>query len=139
MKILNRPPKLQWLIKLFFPGYDFDRVVAFAFGDTIYTHFDPIADYDLIHEKVHLRQMRYSKLYGIIHFIKFFFSRRFRYKTELEAYQEEYKYIQKIAPNQGYQAAQKFAEVLSGQGKNAYIIGKVAEYDIALFEILSYN
>lgn len=140
VKIVNRPPRLQWIVRLFFPGYDFSRVVGFAFGDTIYTRFDPLPDYNLVHEKVHLRQMRYSKLWGVIHFIRFALSRKFRYKTEVEAYGEEYRFIKnKYGEKVARQAAEQFADILSGQGENAYVYGKTQERSVALEEILSYN
>ena len=136
MRIINRPPKLQWIVKAFFPGYDFSKVI-FAFGDTIYAA-KPLASYNLVHEKVHLRQMKYSKLYGIIHFIRFVLSKKFRYQSELEAYQEEYKYIKKIAPQAADKCARGFAKILAGESENSYVYGKVADsYDSALWDILN--
>lgn len=139
MRIVNRPPKLQWILRLFFRGYDFNKVAAFSFGDTIYTKQNPLPDYNLVHEQTHLEQMRHSKVYAILHFIRFVLSRKFRYKTELEAYQREYGYIKKIAPDAASRAAHEFAKVLAGEGKNAFVYGKVIDYDIALFSILNYS
>ncbi len=134
MKLSHSPPKLQWVIKLFFPGYNFEKVVGFAFGDTIYSK-EPLEDHNLIHEETHLRQMGYSKWKGIIHFIRFAFSRKFRYNTEVEAYREEYLFLKRKYPQAAERAAVRFAELLAG--KNSYIFGKVAEYDEALYRILN--
>ena len=136
IKIINRPPRFYWLIRFFSPSYDFKKVLAFAFGNLIFTHLDPIPDHILLHEKVHLRQMRYSRFWGAIHFIRFVLSDKFKYKTELEAYKAEYEYIKRIAPNYSLEAAKRYAEVLSGQGKNAYIYGRLKSYEEALTDII---
>jgi len=92
MKIKNRPPKLYWLVRLFFPDYDFKTTTAFTFGDTIYCD-KKLSEDVLVHERIHLRQMRHSNLYGTVHFLRCWWSKDFFYRTELEAYREQYKYI----------------------------------------------
>lgn len=135
MKILNRPPKLQWIIRLFFPGYDFDKVVGFAFGGTIYTRFNPLPEYSLVHERVHLKQMRYSKFYAIIHFIRFVLSKNFRYKTELEAYRKEYRFLKRFHPKDAEESVRQFARVLAGEGKFAYVYSTGVDYETAFTDL----
>src|SRR3990167_1742631 len=128
MKISHNPPKLYWLLRLFFPDYDFNEIHAFAFGDTIYTKDNPLADYHIVHERVHLEQMKYSKLYAIWHFLKFWFSTKFRYQTELEAYREQYRFMRE----KGYSiAGNDLANALSDK----LIYGNVASYEQAYLDI----
>ena len=135
-KIKHKPPFFDFVIRWFFSGYRFEKVMAVTFGDTIYSHLNPIPDHILLHEKVHLRQMKYSKFWGAIHFIRFVLSDEFKYKVELEAYKEVYQYIRKVAPNQALEAAQKYADILSGQGDEAYVYGSLVSYEEALTDII---
>jgi len=70
--IKNAPPKLYWLVRVFFPNHCFNCRVAFSFANTIYTKYnlDEEVNKDIYaHELVHLRQMRYNIVYSIIHLI----------------------------------------------------------------------
>src|SRR3990167_1878349 len=109
MKISHNPPKLYWLVRLFFPDYNFNEITAFSFGDTIYTHENPLADFHFVHEKVHLKQMKYSKVYAVWHFLKFWFSQSFLYRVELEAYREQARFME----DKGLHFGQKIADALS--------------------------
>ena len=129
MKILHRSPRLYWLIRLFFPDYRFEVVHGFAFGDTIYSRHNPVPQDVLVHEKVHLKQMKYSKLYGVWHFARFVLSKGFRYRIELEAFRAQYKFCK----NKGLVLSpHRMAKNLSEQK----IYGRYVSYDEALMDIL---
>lgn len=84
-------PALWWLVKMFFWNYD-PETIYFTFGDTMYCSSYP-EDYIIVHEGEHCKQMRYSKIFACLHFLKYRFSRKFRYRMELEAFRAEYKFI----------------------------------------------
>ena len=129
MKILHRPPRLYWLLRFFFPEYRFEVTHGFAFGDTIYSRHNPVPQDVLIHERIHLKQMRYSKLYGIWHFARFVFSKEFRYKKELEAFRAQYRFCMSKGLTLN---PQRIAKNLSEQK----IYGRRVSYNKALIDIL---
>ena len=127
MKILHRPPRLCWVIQLFFK-YDFNNIHALSFGNTIYSKHNPIS-LDLIeHEKVHLKQMKHSRIYAAWHFIKYILSKRFRYETELKAYRVQYNFCKKKG---WFLDPKKIALHLAGEEYK-----KCISYDEALMDIL---
>jgi len=91
--IYNRPPRLYWLVRLFFPEYRFEKTLAFSFGDTIYSQESPLPEDIFVHEEVHLEQMKWSKLYGIIHFLRCFFSKKYYYEAEVEGYIAQFHWL----------------------------------------------
>lgn len=102
MLLRKQKPKLWFLVRLFHPNAEWGNV-AFAFGDTIYSNTG--LSYEIeAHEHVHLAQMKYSKLWGVVHFIRYTFSRAYRLDSELEAYRHQIRfmkgdrsYVRKIA------------------------------------------
>lgn len=66
--------------------------VAMAFGDTIYCSKDKLTDEIIAHEKVHLRQHKYSKLYATYILIKCTFNNKFYEELEREAYREQLRF-----------------------------------------------
>lgn len=76
-----------WLIKLMFPHAEWGKLVL-TFGDTIYAS-TPLNESQLIHEKIHLEQHHYSKMYAVYYIFRYFISPKFRLKSELEAYRAE--------------------------------------------------
>ena len=110
--IIHRRPKLWRIIKIFNKNYDPERT-SLAFGGTIYTerHLGPS---DLTHEEVHCRQMRYSKLIGVVHFVRFHFSKSFRFRMELEAFRAQYQFLVDLAPGSKNRTAHILARELSG-------------------------
>jgi hypothetical protein len=91
MRIVYKKPWFWFLVKLFQPDVDFDNV-AMSFGDTIYCS-RTISAHQLVHEQVHVKHMRESKVIGILYFIAYAFSRKFRRECEIEAYQAQFDYI----------------------------------------------
>jgi len=88
-KIIYKKPMLYFLIKLLFRDYNFNNGVIFSFGNKIYTNKE-LKIWKRGHEFIHCKQMKFSSIYAIIYFIKYLFLRKFRLKSELEAFQTEY-------------------------------------------------
>lgn len=133
MKIVNHPPKYIKIVQWFFPEYEFDKITAFTFADTIYTHYNPLADFHQIHEREHIRQMKGSRIIGIIHFLRYCFSKKFRYQSELEAYRKQYKYMKYMYPEQSQMALGSMAKTLSGRK----IYGGLVDYETAYKDLLN--
>lgn len=93
MKIKNKRPLFWFMVKMFFPSVEWNKV-AFTFGDTIYSS-QPLSKAILGHELVHIEQHRNSKLFAMYIFIRYFFSKKFRLELEIPAYQAEWKIIKK--------------------------------------------
>lgn len=81
---------LWWIVKMFNPQAHWGSVI-FSFGDTIYTHKYPLSKTELAHEKVHLQQHHYSKLFAIYDAVRSFIDKKYYLQCEIEAYQAENK------------------------------------------------
>lgn len=90
IKIISKKPALWFIIKLFFPLYDYEKGTVFTFSNRIYGKNISVST--LMHEKVHCRQMGYSMARGVLHFIRYYLSKNYRFKMELEAFREQYKF-----------------------------------------------
>lgn len=115
-KISERPPKYWRLLKLLFPDYN-PGIHAVSFGDTVYVPFDlPEPELLMVHERVHLKQQRYSKIYGLYFLFKYRFNTDFRIKSELEAFTAQYKYFVSTTPAKHlwYAYRDQIAKELSG-------------------------
>ncbi len=110
--IIHRRPKLWRVIKLFNRNYK-PAGTTFTFGDKIYAEGDP-GPSTRAHEEVHCRQMRYSKLIGVVHFVRFHFSKSFRFRMELEAFRAQYQFLVDLAPGSKNRTAHILARELSG-------------------------
>lgn len=91
-KIKNQKPRLYWLVRVFFPDYNFDRGHVFTFYRTIYTK-SAMSEALLAHELRHIEQQGSSLVYSIVHSICYRLSADFRYQSELEGYRAEYQAI----------------------------------------------
>lgn len=91
MKIRYEQPWFWPIVQHFQPGVDFEKI-AISFGDTIYCA-KTIPAHLLVHEKVHVKHMRESKFFGVIYYLRYALSMKFRRKCELEAYQAQFDYI----------------------------------------------
>jgi len=91
MKISHNKPPHYLILKWVF-GFDWNQNVA-TLGDTIYFSIPKLPDHLMEHEKIHLKQQRYSKLYAVWWWVKYIFSKEFRFSQELEAYRAQYKYF----------------------------------------------
>ena len=88
---IQRPP--FWiLLKLFFPAYNPRGTVAVAFGRVVYANQDFSEDFK-IHEETHLIQQKRSYLYATYWWIKYVFSRKFRFYQELDAFRRQYRFV----------------------------------------------
>jgi len=112
-KIIPRKPVFFGLLKLFFPAIGDNTIIAF--GDTIYAK-DPLSKDKIVHEQVHLEQHKYSNLWAIIYLIRYRLSKRFRLKSEIEAFHEQYSVS-------GDWILEKAAKILSGK-----LYGEIISY-----------
>ncbi len=90
MKYKKKKPFLAQLLRLKFPEIVNNGVVM-VWGNTIYGATKIPKDLER-HEKVHIDQCKGSKLRGLIWWLKYVFSRKFRLNQEIEAYQKQYQY-----------------------------------------------
>jgi hypothetical protein len=91
--ISMQPPRYWQLLKLLFPDYN-PGIHAVTFGNTVYVPFElPDPELLMVHERVHLVQQRYSRIWGLIFLFKYRFNTNFRIKSELEAFTVQYKYF----------------------------------------------
>lgn len=88
MKIKNKQP-LLWPIVQFFFKAEFKNIQAFTFGDTVYCPYYPLPTHVIAHEQVHIEQHRGSKVVAACLFLPYVFSKRFRLKLELPAFQAQ--------------------------------------------------
>lgn len=84
----SKPPYYR-LIKLIFPEYDFEKTTM-TWGGVIYTSID-MPEALLVHELVHVRQQQGKNRWLFL--LRYWLSPRFRYRMELEAFQEEWRYL----------------------------------------------
>lgn len=87
--IKYKKPMFFWVLKILNPKVKWGNV-SIAFGDTVYLSNHDLHGSTLEHERVHCEQMRYSKIRGILHVIRYHISKEYRYKTEVEACARQY-------------------------------------------------
>ena len=95
MKIITKPPIGYSLVKRLFPDFDPEKHLM-TLGDVIYTKYHlkhHIQDHILVHEMYHATQQRHSKFWGLIYFLKFAGSKKFRYNSELQAFKAQVDYL----------------------------------------------
>lgn len=73
-----------WIWKFLFPNVPFKNM-AFTWGDTVYTDRE-LPKEVIAHEKMHVRQQRYSKVFGFFCILLYKFNRSYRRKCEIEAH-----------------------------------------------------
>lgn len=96
-KIINHPPALFWLLKLFFPAINPDYII-FAFGDRIYS-VQPLPEHLLVHEKTHLRQHHHSRIIATLWWIPYILFPKFRLSQEIEAYANQWEFVAMTEPS----------------------------------------
>mgnify|MGYP001590905190 FL=1 len=88
--LVHYPPWYLPVWRLRFSEAIWDNGVILAWGKKVYCKFT--LDNSLIaHEKVHLKQQRFSYIYGLWWLVKYSFSARFRLLQEIPAHQAEYR------------------------------------------------
>ncbi len=92
-RIIYRRPLLWFVVKIFFPKAKWGEI-AFTFGNTIYSPRE-MRDDLIIHELVHMKQQRGSRLLGCVWFMKYVISKKFRVRIEIEAYRAQYLFIKR--------------------------------------------
>ena len=121
MKIKNKKPWLAYILVLRFPLI-LKKSTLMVWGDTIYYEGEEkVIGHLLEHEKTHIIQSRGSKWIGLIWWLRYCCSKRFRLKQELEAYRVQYK------ASGDPRVLMKIAQDLSGQ-----LYGNVCSYEEAV-------
>lgn len=112
-KVRKGKPFIWRWIKKEFPGTDPEKIVI-AFGDTIYTEH-PISQDLLVHEHVHLRRQKYSKIYALWWWRKYLTNVKFRAEEEAVAYRTQYQFVKKNVTDRNAlsHAASQMANMLS--------------------------
>ena len=92
MQILAKKPFIAYLYRLRFgKEASYEKGVIFPFNQKIYTRY-PLSEHLKVHEETHIKQQ--GNLLGSIKWvILYLISATFRLKQEIEAYQNQYKYI----------------------------------------------
>lgn len=90
MKIKNRKSKLWNLLKIIFPNAKMEEVWL-TFNKTIWCPSGITQDL-IVHEKVHIEQ-QINLFNSVIWWIRYIFSKRFRYSQELPAYKKQFEYL----------------------------------------------
>lgn len=120
----NKPP--HWLIMRMVFKCDWNRT-AFAFGNTIYSKTE-LPDHIIKHESVHLEQQHHSFIGAWVWLVRYLFSKKYRYRMELEAYQEQWRFFRRhYAYNYHADFIAKVAGDLSGK-----LYGNIVSYDEAV-------
>lgn len=114
IKIKYEPPFFWPLIKRFNPAAIWGGVIV-CWGDTIYASpsLKPLPQHLIIHETVHCRQQRYSKVWGTLVLIWYNLSPKFRLKCELEAYRAEVRYGEKAENLASHLASDVYGNIIS--------------------------
>lgn len=122
----NEKPKNWDLLEKTF-GVSWERV-AVAYGNTAYSKY-PLLDDVKAHELVHLKQQKYNEKDADIWWKKYIADEHFRFDQELEAYQEQYKYLKARIKNSQtlFERLDKMAKDLSGS-----MYGNLTTYGVAM-------
>lgn len=117
MKIVHIPPPNYKEIQKHFPEADFEKGILFTYGDTCYCK--QITDDLIIHEQTHTKQQTNPKEW----WERYFKDPEFRLSQELEAYKNQWKYIDiKVKDrNLKYKMLNSIASALSGNLYNNII------------------
>jgi len=92
MQIKQKKPWLAYILALKFPLI-LDKDTLMVWGNTIYYEGEEkVTGHLLKHEKVHIKQCRGSKWIGLLWWLRYSFSKKFRLSQELEAYRVQYKH-----------------------------------------------
>lgn len=134
IKMKYKKPFFWPILKLFFPAYDPEGTVAVAFGRIVYANQE-IDEHYKVHEATHLKQHRHSYFFAVIWWIKYLFSKKFRYEQELEAFAVQYQWIKKHWPKNKHQ---DILLHLSGQ-LSSELYGSMVDIYQARINIISYG
>lgn len=85
MQIINKHPWFWFFIKWFYPTVDLNTT-AMCWGKKIYT-FMNLTPEQIAHEEVH---SIYQGYFVLFYFLRYTYSRSFRYRMEYEAYYVQY-------------------------------------------------
>jgi len=127
--IKKTKPLIFPLLKIFFPACDFENV-AIVWGDTIYCKSEISEDLKE-HELTHIRQNKGSKFWGLIWWIKYILSKKFRLSQELEAYQNQYRFAKK---NYRKEIAQNLLNIIAGD-LSGELYGNIISFEDAINKI----
>jgi len=118
---IYEPAKKKW-------GVDFKKGVVFTYGDVIHS-INPIPKDLMQHELVHVRQHREYEGGPDAWWERYLEDAEFRTSQELEAYREQWKYVQRTVKdrNKAIVYLRHYAQSLSGT-----MYGEVMTYGEAL-------
>lgn len=122
----KKPPHYL-ILKILF-GFDWNLNIA-AFGDTIHAKH-PLPDHLEVHESIHLHQQKYSKIYAIWWWIKYIVSKKFRLSQELEAYRNEWHFIQYESSYSMNQKLDRLEHIVFNLSSKLY--GNIVSHDEAI-------
>ena len=90
MRFKENKPFLAYILAIKFPMIIEDEQMM-VWGKTIYTKHK-LPEHLLEHEKVHIKQQR-NKFIGLIWWIRYTFSVKFRLSQEIEAFKKQYEIL----------------------------------------------
>ena len=88
----DKPPIWDELVERYHPSWE---RTAVAYGDTIHAKYLPLPPDVEVHERIHLKQQGYTKEGAKEWWDKYINDTEFRLEQELEAYQGQYKFLQR--------------------------------------------
>jgi len=112
IKIIYSRPPFWRILKMFFPDYDPDGTIAVAFGRVVYANQDFDESFK-IHEETHLRQQKRSYFFAVIWWARYLFSKKFRFKQELEAFRRQYLFIKSTKGYDSFKALLNLSDALA--------------------------
>lgn len=113
LNIKRTAPPFYWIIRFFFPSANLETT-CFVFGSVIYCRYDLPPDL-LAHELTHVKQQKSSFWCGIVWWVKYIASPKFRLSQEVEAYQNQFKYaVENYDRNQTDYLLRRISSDLSG-------------------------
>jgi len=109
---------LCWILGLFFPASKRMDNIYMAFGKIVFVPAGVlrVPQDMLVHELTHLHQQNFNYFKAILWWIRYVFSKRFRYAQELEAYHTQFHFLCKFVRdrNKRVEIKKTFASILSG-------------------------
>ena len=123
MKIVNTPPPNYKEIQKYFPDANYEKGVLFTYGNTCYCK--SITPDLVVHEEIHTRQQTNPDEW----WNKYFTDKQFRLEQEVEAYRNQWIYIDNNVKdrNQKARMLHKIAVDLSGS-----LYGNLVSYNEAI-------
>ena len=130
MKIVNSPPPNYKEILKHFPDALFENGVLFTYGDTCYCK--KITKDLIVHEETHTRQQTNPKKW----WARYYIEPEFRLSQEIEAYHNQWVWIEKNIPDRNDRAKMLYHIATSLSGK---LYGNLLTYSEAKNKVKNYD